>query len=46
MAYIEFKNPETQAAFMAACQPVTHPVKLAYQKYKNGKAVLTVYTRD
>jgi hypothetical protein len=49
MAQIEFKNAQTETAIMRILnpQPVKQlPVKIAYQKFKGGKAVLTVYTRD
>ena len=46
MAVIEFENKETETAIMRLLNPPTLPVKIAYQKFKGGKAVYTVLTRD
>ena len=45
----EFKNPQPQEFFNHLVNPKQVrqlPVKIAYQKFKGGKAVLTVLTRD
>lgn len=45
----EFKNSQTEQFFQNLVKPKQIrqlPVKIAYQKFKNGKAVLTVLTRD
>jgi hypothetical protein len=49
MAYIEFKNLETQQFFNILLNPKlprSLPAKIAYQKWVNGKPVYTIITRD
>jgi len=46
MATIEFKNQETETAFMRSIIPTQKPIKIAYQKWRNGKPVFTLLTRD
>jgi hypothetical protein len=46
MAVIEYKNIETETVINRLLTPQQLPVKIAYQKFKGGKAVFTVLTRD
>jgi hypothetical protein len=46
---IEFKNLQTEQFFIKLLNPKTQrslPAKVAYQKFKNGKPVFTLITRD
>ena len=46
---IEYKNKATEEFMnnlLAPKTPRTLPAKIAYQKFKNGKAVFTLITRD
>ncbi len=46
MAVIEFKNDFSRIAIMRLLNPKPLEPKIAYQKFKNGRPVLTLITRD